>query len=127
MTAAGPAPPAVGVKVKVAATPALDATRSAEAKANETAETAPPITPDATDRDAIGSELVCTVTLPPAVGVLPIVKLDNVTVTAVLAASVAVPLVMTMEVAPGAAADRVAPPPDTAADGVALVEKKPDG
>ena len=122
----GLAPPAVGVKVNVAATPALDATRSAAAMANETADTAPPITPDATDRDVIASELVCTVTEPPAVGVLPIVKLDNVTVTAVLAASVAVPLVMTMEVAPGAAADRVAPP-DTAADGVALVEKKPDG
>ena len=83
--------------------------------------------PDATALEAIMSALVCTVTEPPAVGVLPIVKLDNVTVTAVLAASVAVPLVMTMEVAPGAAADRVAPPPDTAADGVALVEKKPDG
>jgi hypothetical protein len=59
------------------------------------------------------------------VGVLPIVKPDNVTVTAVLAAS-AMPLVKTMDVAPGAAATRVAPP-DTAADGVALVEKKPDG
>ena len=104
----------------------MDATRSAAAMAKETAETAPPITPDATDRDAVGSELVCTVTLPPAVGVLPIVKLDNVTVTAVLAASVAVPLVMTMDEAPVAEADRV-PPPDTAADGVALVEKKPDG
>ena len=63
-------------------------------------------------------------TEPPPVGVLPIVKPDNVTVTATLAASVAVPLVMTMDVAPGAAADRVALP-DTAADGAALVEKKP--
>jgi hypothetical protein len=60
------------------------------------------------------------------VGVPPIVKPDNVTVTAALAASVAVPLVMTMYQAPGAAAVRVAPP-DTTADGVALVEKKPDG
>ena len=85
----------------------------------------PPIAPDATAFEAAMSALVCTVTLPPAVGVLPIVKPDNVTVTAVLAASVAVPLVMTMDVAPGAAADRVAPP-DTAADGVAIVEKKPD-
>ena len=86
----------------------------------------PPIGPDATAFEAAMSALVCTVTEPPAVGVLPIVKFDNVTVTAVLAASVAAPLVMTMDVAPGAAADRVAPP-DTAADGVGLVEKKPDG
>ncbi len=55
------------------------------------------------------------------------VKPVSVTVTAVLAASGAVPpVVMTMEVAPGAAADRVALP-DTAAEGVGLVAKKPDG
>jgi hypothetical protein len=60
------------------------------------------------------------------VGVLPIVKPDNATITAVLAASATVPLVITMDVALGAAAARAAPP-DTAADGVALVEKKPDG
>jgi hypothetical protein len=86
----------------------------------------PPIAPDAIAFEAATSALVCTATLPPAVGVPPIVKPDNVTVTTVLAASVAVPLVMTMDVAPRAAADRVAPP-DTAADGVGLVEKKPDG
>jgi hypothetical protein len=87
---------------------------------------APSIAPDATAFEAAKSALVCTVTAPPAVGVLPIVKPDNITVTAVLAASVAVPLVMTMDVAPGAAADRVAPP-DTKQEGVGLVEKKPDG
>jgi hypothetical protein len=54
------------------------------------------------------------------------VKPVSVTVTAVLAASAVPPVVMTMEVAPGAAADRVAPP-DTAAEGVGLVAKKPDG
>ncbi len=70
---------------------------------------------DCTAFEATTSALVCTVTEPPAVGVLPIVKPDNVTMTAVLAASVAVPLVMTMDVAPGAAADRVAPP-DTAGE-----------
>ncbi len=86
----------------------------------------PPIAPDVTAFEAATSALVCTVTLPPAVGVPPIVKFKNVTVTAVLAEMMAVPLVMTMDVAPGAAADRVAPP-DTAADGVALMEKKPDG
>ena len=54
----GLAPPAVGVKVNVAATPAFDATRSAAAMAKETAETAPPITSDATERDAQRSALV---------------------------------------------------------------------
>ena len=54
------------------------------------------------------------------------VKPVSVTVTAVLAASAVPPVVMTMEVAPGAAADRVALP-DTAAEGVGLVAKKPDG
>ena len=54
------------------------------------------------------------------------VKPVSVTVTAVLAASAVPPVVMTIEVAPGAAADRVALP-DTAAEGVGLVAKKPDG
>ena len=54
------------------------------------------------------------------------VKPVSVTVTAVLAASAAPPVVMMMEVAPGAAADRVALP-DTAAEGVGLVAKKLDG
>ena len=54
------------------------------------------------------------------------VKPVNVTVTAVLAASAVPPVVMTMEVAPGDAADRDALP-DTAAEGVGLVAKKPDG
>ena len=122
----GLAPPAVGVKVNVAATPALDATRSAAAMANETAETAPPIHPDATDRATQRSALVCTVTAPPAVGVLLMVKPVSVTVTAALAASAVPPVAMTREVAPGAAADRVALP-DTAAERVGLVAKKPDG
>ena len=120
----GLAPPAVGVKVNVAATPALDATRSAAAMANETAETAPPITPDATDREAIGSALVCTVTAPPAVGVPLMVKPERVTVTAVLAASAVPPVVMTMEVAPGAAMGPREAPPDTAAVRVGLAAKK---
>ena len=122
----GPAPPTVGVKVKVAATPAWDATRSAAAMENETAETAPPITPDATERETIGSALVCTVTAPPAVGALLMVKPESVTVTAVLAASAVPPVVMTMELAPIAAIDRDAAP-DTEAEGVELVVKKPDG
>ena len=126
MTTVGPAPPAVGVKVNVAATAALDARRSGAAMANETTETAPPIAADVVGREAIGSALDCTVTDPAAMGVLPILQPDSVTVTVVLAVSVADVVVMTMEVAPGAAADRAAPP-DTAAEGVGLVAKKPDG
>ncbi len=120
------APPAVGVKLNVTGTP-LDATRSAAAMANETAETAPPITPDATDREATGSALVCTVTAPPAVGVPLMVKPASVTVTAVLAASAVPPVVMTMEVTPGVCGVREAPAVDSVAVGAGVVAKKPDG
>ena len=121
----GAAPPAVGVNVNVAETAALPATRSAAAIVNVTPVTAL-IDPDETEVDAIGSALVCTVTEElPALGA-PMVKPNSVTVTAVLAASAVPPVVMTMEVAPGAAADRDAPP-ETAAEGVGLVAKKPDG
>ena len=117
------APPAVGVKVNVAATPVLAATRSAVAMATVTAVTAPPIAPDATDVEAVVSALVCTLTLPPAVAA-PRVKPESVTVTAVLAASVVPEVVMTMEVAPGAAMGPREAPPDTAPLGVAVVAKK---
>ena len=117
------APPAVGVKVSVAATPVLPATRSAVAMANVTTATAPPIAPDATDVEAVVSALVCTLTLPPAVAA-PKVKPERVTVTAVLAASVAPAVVMTMEVAPGAEMGPMEAPPDTAPVGVAVVAKK---
>ncbi len=120
------APPAVGVKVNVAATPALAATRSAAATANVFMETAPPITPDATQRDTQVSALVCTVTEPPAVGVSLMINPVSVTVTAVLAAIAESPVFMTMELVPGAAADNAAPS-DTAADGAGLVAKKPGG
>ena len=123
---AASAPPAVGVNTNVAATLDWPGTTGEGAKVKEVKLAEPPIAPDATAFEAATSALVCTATLPPAVGVLPIVKPDNVTVTEVLAARAAVPLVMTMDVALGADADRVAPP-DTAADGVGLVEKKPDG
>ncbi len=87
----------------------------------------PPITPDATEREAIGSALVCSVTLPPLVGVLPMVKPVSVTVTAVLAASAAPPVVMMMEVAPGVSGAREAPAVDSVAVGAGDVAKKPDG
>ena len=118
------APPAVGVKVNVAATPVLAATRSAVAMATVTAVTAPPIAPDATDVEAVVSALVCTLTLPPAAVAAPKVKPESVTVTAVLAASVIPEVVMTMEVAPGAAMGPREAPPDTAPLGVAVVAKK---
>ncbi len=51
----------------------------------------------------------------------------SVTVTAVLAASAAPPVVMMMDVAPGAPEDRVAPLADSVAVGVAVVAKKPEG
>ncbi len=88
--------------------------------------------PDAIAFDAAMSALVCTVTEPPAVGVLPIVKPDNVTVTAVLAPNVIVPKFMTMDVAPGALEEKHSPHeycPGIAKDtiGVELAEKKPEG
>ena len=123
----GPAPPAVGVNVNVADTPALPATRSTEAMWNDTDATAPPIAPDATDEDAVGSALVCTVTEEfPAVGA-PMVRPDSVTVTAVLAASAVPPVIMTMDVAPGASDTRVVPFDDREAFGVAVDANMPFG
>ena len=125
----GPAPPAVGVNVKVAETPALPATRSTDSMVNDVESTAPPITPDATEVDAIGSALVCTVTNEPAVGA-PMVMPASVTVTEVLAASAVPPVVMMMNVAPGAPGDRLKPlypAADKVAVGVAVVAKKPEG
>jgi hypothetical protein len=118
------APPAVGVKVNVAATPAVPATRSTPATANDTFVTLPPITPDGKDADAVWSTLVCSVTLPPAVGVLLIARPASVTVTAVLAESVAPAVVMMMEVAPGAAMGPREAPPETKPVGVTVVAKK---
>ena len=57
----------------------------------------------------------------------PMVRPASVTVTAVLAASAVPPVVMTMDVAPGAPGDRVAPLVDSVALGVAVVAKKPEG
>ena len=59
--------------------------------------------------------------------VAPMVRPVSVTVMAVLAASAVPPVVMTMDVAPGAPGDRVAPIVDSVALGVAVVAKKPEG
>ena len=79
------APPAVGINENVAITFPLLTTRSFCAMRKDVKLDEPPMTPDATDREAIGSALVSTVTLPPAVGALPIVMPVSVTVTEALA------------------------------------------
>ena len=94
---------------------------------NEMFVTVSPITPDATEFEVALSALVCTVTLPPAVGVLRKVKPESVTVTAVLALKVAPAVVMTMELVPGAPILTRVAPPDTSPEGVGLVAKKLSG
>ena len=59
--------------------------------------------------------------------VAPMVRPVSVTVMAVLAASAVPPVIMMMDVAPGAPGDRVAPIVDSVALGVAVFEKKPEG
>ena len=71
------APPAVDVKANVAATLVLAATATQSAAAaaamvNETAATAPPITPDATYAEAVVSALVVTVI--PTLGIPDVAK-----------------------------------------------------
>ena len=55
------------------------------------------------------------------------VRPESVTVTAVLAASAVPPVVMMMDVAPGALDTRVVPFVDREAFGVAVDAKKPEG
>jgi len=81
------------------------------------------ITPDGSEVESVGSALVATVMEPPRVDVLLMVRPDSVTVTAVPAARVAVEVVMTMDVRPGAPGLREAPP-DTAPVGMGPVAKK---
>ena len=90
------APPAVGINEKVAITFPLLTTRSLCAMRKDVKFDEPPMTPDATDTDAVWSTLVCSVTLPPAVGALPIVMPVSVTVTAVLATTDPEEVVMTI-------------------------------
>ena len=117
------------MKVKVASTFCLPALRSASATRKVTAVTAPPILPhDTAGLEAVGSVFVCTVTELVAALAGPIVQPTSVTVTAVPAASGAVPpTVNTMDRAPGCAGVSVAPAVDTLAVGVAEAAKKPDG
>ena len=126
VTAEGPAPPADGVKVNVAAEPVLPATRSPPATMKVTDVTAPPITPDAHDGDAVRSALVCTKTAPLAAA-MPMVRPASVTVTAVFAASAFPDVTRTMEVLPGIPGVSVAPLAECVTVGVADVAKNPDG
>ena len=126
MTDEGPAPPAVVLKVNVAETLDLPATRSPAAITNETPVTAPPITPLPTASETAGSALVCTVTLPPPLAP-PNVQPASVTVTAAEAANGVPVTLTTMDEAPGACAVRVAPADDDVTLGVADVVKKPGG
>ena len=120
------APPAVGMKENVAIALSLLTTRSLCAMRKDVKFDEPPITPDATEVEAVGSALVCTVTAPPAVGVILMVKPVSVTVTAALATSCATDVVTTIWVRLGCAQLPLAPPL-TDAPGVAVVAKKPDG
>ena len=118
------APPALGVKINVAATPALDATRSTAAIEKEAKATAPPMTPDEITLEGNESELVRNVTPPPAVGTPPMVRPDNVTATAEPADSVVPEVINTMEVAPDAPMEEKNAPPDMAPVGVTPEAKK---
>ena len=118
------APPALGVKTNVAATPALDATRSTAAIEKEAKATAPPMPPDDNGLEGNGSELVRNVTSPPAVGTAPMIRPVNVTVTAAPAESVAPEVINTMEMAPDAPIEEKNAPPDTAPAAVTPVAKK---
>ena len=124
---AASAPPAVVVKVNVAAAELFPATRSDAAIANETSVTCPPITPELTPADTSRSALVATVTpvALPAVAT-PMVKPVKVTVTALLALIAWVAVVMTMEVPVGVATEPVGPLPLICALGDPALAKKPD-
>ena len=106
------APPAVVVKLNVAATFALSAMRSESSITNESKDTRPPIEPDAVPADGIKSALVDTTTpilLPPLAP--PIVRPESVTVTGVMATTVPLDTVTTSDVAVDGAAEATADPP----------------
>ena len=129
MTKDGPAPPALGVKVNVASTPALTATRSEAATLNATEVTKKPIAPlDTAGLDGVGSLSVLTVTESVAPLAGPMVQPTSVTVTAISAESGVPVAVKTIEVPPGNPGVRTLSAVDTLAVGAAeVVEKKPGG
>ena len=122
----------VVLNARVTATAALFAKRSAAAIVKLTEVGWDVIEPDATPADAVTSASVCTV-MPVALPAFatPIVKPLRVMVKAVFAAMPATAVVMTMEVAPGAAEVAVIPATDVEPAklfaGVAVVAKNPAG
>ena len=129
MTEDGPAPPALGVKVNVASTLTLPATRSEAATLNVTGLVEKPIAPlDTAGLDAVGSLSVLTVTESVASLAGPMVQPTSVTVTAISAASGVPVAAKTIEVSPGNPGVRTLSAVDTLAVGAAeVVEKKPGG
>jgi len=127
---------AVVVNARVTATPVLAATRSAPAIVilTEVGDVCAVVViePDAAPADAVTSASVCTV-MPVALPALaaPIVNPLRVMVNAVFAAMPAIAVVMTMEVAPGAAEVAVIAATDVEPAalfaGVAVVAKNPEG
>ena len=116
------------VNENVTVTLVLPTTRSRLAREKEFRVAEPPMTPDATAFERIVSELVASLTSPPNVGVLPIVKPCNVIETATLAAICAPAEVITIEVEVGAPMGaRLLPATDAEPVGAGLEEKNPEG
>jgi hypothetical protein len=92
-------PPTVVVKLNVADTFVLPATRSAPAITNDPGVTCPPMTPDAIPKEGVTSALVET-TMPPLLPpfATPMVSPKSVTVTALLATSAPLLTVNTIDV-----------------------------
>jgi len=122
------APPAVVVKLNVAATFAFPATRSVSPITNVPVDTCPPMTPDPTPTDTITSALVATaipLLLPPLA--TPIINPESVTVTELLATTAPLDTVITIDVDVGAAPTVPDPPPLITTAGVAPEAKNPEG
>jgi len=121
-------PPAVGVKDNVTTDPALPATRSPLDMAKDVLVTRSPIGPDGVPKEGLRLTLVDT-KIPrfvPENTSVPMVSPERVTETVVLLAIAAAEVVITIQVAVGAADEPCAPPLiDT--KGVAFVLKKAAG
>ena len=115
------------VNENVTVTLNLPTTRSRLARENEFRVAEPPIPPDATAFERIVSELVASLTSPPNVGVLLIVKPCKVIETATLAASCAPAVIITIEVEVGAPGARLLLATDAEPVGAGLEEKNPEG
>ena len=118
------APPALVVNEKVAATPALAATRSVPDIEKVGLSTLSPMAPEDTVFDTV-SKSVSTFMFPPAVGVLPIVTPVNVMVTELPFPMAPLFFVRTTDVAAKALAVQEAA--DATTVGKGLVAKKSEG